>query len=117
MLEQAALDEEAQRLEAEKRRYDQSRLQKEQIVQLEELEQRKAMELAAKEEERVEEEARQQAEDLTIAQERRRILEEHAPLLVGFLPPGIFRDVNELPASVQDQFRRIVRIQDNPDLW
>jgi len=26
-------------------------------------------------------------------------------------------DMTELPASVHDQFRRIVRIQDDPDLW
>ena len=117
MLEQAALDQEAQRVEAEKRRDDQSRLLKEQMKQMEELERRKALELAVKEEERLEEEARQRAEDRAISEERRRILETHAPLLVGFLPPGIFRDIAELPASVHDQFRRIVRIQDDPDLW
>ena len=117
MLEQAALDQEAQRLEAEKRRDDQNRLQREQMMQLEELGRRKALEFVAKEEERLEEEARQRAEDRAISEERRRILETHAPLLVGFLPPGIFRDLAELPASVHDQFRRIVRIQDDPDLW
>ncbi|KZS05355.1 Uncharacterized protein APZ42_031483 [Daphnia magna] len=87
---------------------------------LEERRQRKTLELAEKEVERPMEELRQQAEDEAIAEERRRILEQHAPLLIGFLPPGLFRNMAEmssLPENIQAQFRRHVLIQDDPDLW
>lgn len=120
MLEQAALEEQAEKEAAEKRRIGLTQLQKEQAALLEERRQQRRQELAEKEEERRREEERQIAEDTAIADERRRILEQHAPLLIGFLPPGVFRNMEEihtLPESVQAQFRRHVRIQDDPDLW
>ncbi|XP_046460487.1 meiosis-specific nuclear structural protein 1-like [Daphnia pulex] len=120
MLEQAALEEQAEREAADKRHKDLTQLQKEQAALLEERRQQRKLEFAEKEEERRREEMRQQAEDQAIAEERRRILEQHAPLLIGFMPPGVFRDMAEirsLPENVQAQFRRHVRIQDDPDLW
>lgn len=120
MLEQAALAEQAEREAEEKRRQGLSQLQKEQASILEERRQQRQLQLMEKEEERRREEERQLAEDTAIAEERRRILEQHAPLLIGFMPPGVFRNMTEistLPENVQAQFRRHVRIQDNPDLW
>uniref|UniRef100_A0A0P6FEU7 Meiosis-specific nuclear structural protein 1 n=1 Tax=Daphnia magna TaxID=35525 RepID=A0A0P6FEU7_9CRUS len=120
MLEQAALEEKAEREAAERRHKDLTQLQKEQAALFEERRQLKKLELAEKEEERRMEELRQQAEDEAIAEERRRILEQHAPLLIGFLPPGLFRNMAEmssLPENIQAQFRRHVPIQDDPDLW
>lgn len=120
MLEQAALEEKAEREAAERRHKDLTQLQKEQTALLEERRQLKKLEYAEKEEERRMEELRQQAEDEAIAEERRRILEQHAPLLIGFMPPGLFRNMEEmssLPENIQAQFRRHVRIQDDPDLW
>ncbi|KAK4004446.1 hypothetical protein OUZ56_006180 [Daphnia magna] len=87
---------------------------------LEKRRQLKKLELCEKEEERRMEELRQQAEDEAIAEERRRILEQHAPLLIGFLPPGLFRNMAEMSSlseNIQTQFRRHVPIQDDPDLW
>lgn len=120
MLEQAALEEQAEREAADRRHKDLTQFQKEQAALLEERRQQRKLEFAEKEEERRREEIRQQAEDEAIADERRRILEQHAPLLIGFMPPGVFRNMDEiksLPENVQAQFRRHVRIQDDPDLW
>ncbi|KAK4027549.1 hypothetical protein OUZ56_016591 [Daphnia magna] len=120
MLEQGALEEKAEREAAERRHKDLTQLQKEQAALLAERRQLKKLELAEKEEERRMEKLRQQAEDEAIAEERRRILEQHAPLLIGFLPPGLFRNMAEmssLPENIQAQFRRHVQIQDDPDLW
>ena len=63
---------------------------------------RKEMERRAEEERRDAE--RQRAEDAAVAEERRRILEQHAPLLMEFLPASVLRDVDDLrvlPASLQ----------------
>lgn len=119
-MEQAALQEQAEREEAEKRRAGRELLLQQQVAQLDEQRKQKEQERVAMEEERRMEEERQKAEDEAIAEERRRILEQHAPLLIGFLPPGVFRDMDEiktLPADVQAQFKRHIRIQDDPDLW
>ncbi len=112
--------EQAEREAEEKRRKDLTQFQKEQSALLEERRQARKLEFAEKEEERRREEQRQQAEDQAIAEERRRILEQHAPLLIGFMPPGVFRnmaEISSLPENVQAQFRRHVRLQDDPDLW
>ena len=119
-MEQAALAERAEKEAEEKRRKDLNQLLKEQSVLLEERRQARKLEFVEKEEERRRDEQRQRAEDQAIAEERRRILEQHAPLLIGFMPPGVFRnmaEISSLPESVQAQFKRHVRIQDDPDLW
>ncbi|KZR98582.1 Uncharacterized protein APZ42_005929, partial [Daphnia magna] len=77
MLDQAALEEKAEREAAERRHKDLTQLQKEQAALLEERRQLKKLEFAEKEEELRMEELRQQAEDEAIAEERRRILEQH----------------------------------------
>ena len=87
---------------------------------LEEHRERRKIQREKEEEERRQDETRQALEDRAIAEERRRILEQHAPLLMGFLPPGVFRDLDELitlPGHVQAQFKRQLRPQDDPDLW
>lgn len=120
MLEQAALEERAALEAAEKRHQGMMQLNREQAALIEERQQQRRLELIEKQEERRRQEERQRAEDEAIADERRRILEQHAPLLIGFMPPGVFRDMAEisaLPENVQAQFRRHVRIQDDPDLW
>lgn len=120
MLEQAALEERAEKEAAEQRRKGLTQLQREQAALLEERRQQRMQELAEKQEEQRIQEERQLAEDAAIAEERRRILEQHAPLLIGFMPPGVFRNMEEiqsLPENVRAQFRRHVRIQDDPDLW
>ncbi|XP_057371892.1 ensconsin-like [Daphnia carinata] len=63
MLEQAALEENAEREVAERRHKDLTQLQKEQAALLEERRQLKKLEFAEKKEERRMEELRQQAED------------------------------------------------------
>ena len=120
MLEQAALEERAELEAADKKRQGIAQFNREQVALIEERRRQRRIELMEKEEERRREEERQKAEDEAIADERKRILEQHAPLLIGFLPPGVFRDAAEmssLPLDVQHQFRRHVRIQDDPDLW
>ena len=120
MLEQAALDEKAEQEAAEHKRIIQNRMQMEQSALLEERRQQKKLELEKELEERRLNEIRQEVEDQTIADARREILEQHAPLLIGFLPPGVFRNLEEirsLPNEVQRQFQRHVRIEDDPELW
>lgn len=120
MLEQAEIAARKEREEAEEKRKDRIKMVEEQAVLQEE---RQKLQKAEAEERALEmrlEEERQAAEDRAIADERRRILEQHAPLLVGFLPRGVFRSHEELealPESVRPQFRKLVRIQDDPDLW
>ena len=105
---------------AERRQLDQTQLLREQQSLRDERRQQKEQQLEQDRKEQLREAQRQNREDELITEERRRILEQHAPLLAGFLPPGIFRDLQEicnLPADVQQQFQRHVRIQDDPDLW
>ena len=93
---------------------------KEQQSLLEERNQRKCLQMEKERTEQLEEEDRQKKEDQLIVEERRKILAEHAPLLIGFLPGGVFRNLQEidtLPTEVQEQFRRHVRIEEDPDLW
>ena len=119
-LEKAALDERAEKESAERKLLGRNVLKREQEKTLQD---RHRLQLKAREDEEVQrrrELERQRLEDETIAEERRRILEQHAPLLIGFLPHGIFRNLEEieaLPPSIQNQFQRHVRIQDDPDLW
>lgn len=130
MLEQAELNAELDRREAELRRKDRTRQADIEAADMEARRKRQEQEAEEKAEEQRREEARQEAEDRAIAEERRRILQEHAPLLVGFLPRGVFRNAEELdalPEDVRATFRRLlfqgdgsngpVRIQDDPDLW
>lgn len=120
LLEQAALDEKIEQEAAEQKLQSQTQLLREQQLLLDQRRQRKEQQREQDRNEQLREEERQQREDQLITEERRRILEQHAPLLAGFLPPGIFRDLQEirtLPADVQQQFQRHVRIQDDPDLW
>lgn len=119
-MEKAALDERAEKESMEKKLLDRNILKREQEKTLED---RHLLKLKEKQEEEIErrrEQERQWLEDETIAEERRRILEQHAPLLIGFLPHGIFRNLEEisaLPPNIQSQFHRHVRIQDDPDRW
>lgn len=120
MLEQAALDEKVEQEVAEQKRIVQNKMLMEQRALLEERRQRNQLEMQKELEERRLDEIRQKVEDQTITDARREILEQHAPLLIGFLPPGVFRNLEEirsLPSEVQRQFQRHVRIQDDPELW
>lgn len=119
-MERAALEQRAAEEEKARLREGQTRLQQEQEAQLQDRQamRRKEMERRAEEERRDAE--RQRAEDAAVAEERRRILEQHAPLLMEFLPASVLRDVDDLrvlPASLQAQFQPRARLQDDPDLW
>ena len=115
-----ALLEKAIREEAERKRQEQLVLRRHQEADLQERYRLKQKELEEAAAEREAAARRQLLEDETIAEERRRILEQHAPLLKGFLPATVFRDLQEISSlsyNIQSQFQQHVRLQDDPDLW